>query len=127
MGRMRVLWCLLSLAWPGAHADDAAQGKEHFLRNCIGCHAFACNKEGPRLGGLFGRRAASAEGFDAYSEGLKKHDVFWSEETLNDFFTDPGRFVVGNMAQYGKIDDPVLRRQVIAFLKTEDPTIDLCF
>ena len=30
------------------------------------------------------------------------------------------------MAQTGKFDDPVQRQEIIAFLKTEDPTIDLC-
>ena len=108
------------------HASDEEEGKNYFIGNCIGCHAFACNKEGPSLGGLFGRKAASAEGYDAYSENLMSHGVVWNEETLDDFFRDPGRFVMGSMAQYGKIDDPDLRRQVIAFLKTEDPSVNLC-
>jgi len=30
------------------------------------------------------------------------------------------------MAQTGKIDDAVQRQEVIAFLKTEDPSINLC-
>jgi len=30
------------------------------------------------------------------------------------------------MAKSGKIDDALQRQEVIAFLKTEDPTINLC-
>jgi hypothetical protein len=30
------------------------------------------------------------------------------------------------MAYDGKIEDPAERRQIIAFLATEDPTVNLC-
>ena len=95
--------------------------------HCIGCHAFACNKEGPSLGGLFGRKAGSAKGYETYySDKLKNYDVVWDENTLDVWFTDPGKIVTSVMAKSGKIDDAVQRQEVIAFLKTEDPTINLC-
>ena len=109
------------------YAVDVNKGRDYFIGHCIGCHAFACNKEGPSLGGLFGRKAGTAEGYEAYySDELKNYGVVWDENTLDEWFTDPGRIVVSVMAQYGKIDDAVQRQELIAFLKTEDPTINLC-
>ncbi len=50
---------LLLFILPEANAQDASKGRDIFIVRCLGCHAFTCNKEGPRLGGLFGRKAAS--------------------------------------------------------------------
>jgi len=122
-------YCLAVLLFisPEAHAVDVSKGRDYFIGHCIGCHAFACNKVGPSLGGLFGRKAGSAEGYEKYySDELKNYGVIWDENTLDEWFTDPGRIVTSVMAQEGKIDDPNQRKQVIAFLKTEDPTINLC-
>jgi cytochrome c2 len=122
-----VLLTILLFSSSEVYSVDVSKGRDYFIGNCIGCHAFACNKEGPSLGGLFGRKAGSAEGYEAYySDELKNYGVVWDENTLDVWFTDPGRIVVGVMAKYGKIDDAVQRQEVIAFLKTEDPTINLC-
>ena len=121
------LLSILLFSLSGVYADDVSKGRDYFIGHCIGCHAFACNKEGPSLGGLFGRKAGSAKGYEAYySDELKNYGVVWDENTLDVWFTDPGRIVVSVMAQTGKIDDAVQRQEVIAFLKTEDPTINLC-
>jgi len=118
---------ILLFSLPEVYAVDVSKGRDYFIGHCIGCHAFTCNKVGPSLGGLFGRKAGSAEGYEKYySDELKNYDVIWDENTLNEWFTEPGRIVTSVMAQTGKIDDPVQRQEVIAFLKTEDPTINLC-
>ncbi len=118
---------ILLFSLSGVYAIDVSKGRDYFIVHCIGCHAFACNKEGPSLGGLFGRKAGSAKGYETYySDELKNYDVVWDEKTLDVWFTDPGRIVVSVMAKSGKIDDAVQRQEVIAFLKTEDPTINLC-
>jgi cytochrome c len=84
-------------------------------------------QRGTGLGGLFGRKAGSAKGYETYySDELKNYDVVWDEDTLDVWFTDPGKIVTSVMAKSGKIDDAVQRQEVIAFLKTEDPTINLC-
>lgn len=112
---------------PEAYADDASEGRDLFIRQCIGCHAFACNKQGPRLGGLFGRNAGGVEDYGFYSEGLKNSDIVWSEETVDAWLEDPGKIAPQSvMIIYGKVEDPPLRRKLIAFLKTEDPTINIC-
>ena len=112
---------------PEAYADDASEGRDLFIRQCIGCHAFACNKQGPRLGGLFGRKAGVVEDYGFYSEGLKNSDIVWSEETVDAWLEDPGKIAPQSvMIIYGKVEDPPLRTKLIAFLKTEDPTINIC-
>ncbi len=112
---------------PGACADDVSEGRDFFIRRCLGCHAFACNKEGPRLGGLFGRNAGSVEDYGYYSEGLKNSEIVWTEETLDEWFKNPGKIAPQSvMVTNGKVEDPALRRKLISFLKTEDPTVNIC-
>ena len=119
-------FAILLFGLPEGYADDVSEGKDFFVANCMGCHAFSCNKEGPSLGGLFGRKAGSENYYDGYSDGLKNYDVVWDENTLDVFLKDPSGIVLGTMAQFGKIDDAEQRHQLIAFLKTEDPTINIC-
>ncbi len=112
---------------PEVNAADAIDGRDFFIKRCLGCHAFACNREGPRLGGLFGRKVATAEDYKFYSQGLKNSEIVWTAKTLDNFFTDPGKiFPKSVMAVQGKIEDPAQRQNLIAFLKTEDPTVNLC-
>ena len=109
------------------NASTIEGGKDYFFRYCLGCHSFACNREsGPGLGGLFGRKAGSAEGYEEYSDDLKGYDVIWNDETLDEFFKSPSGKTTGIMADVGKIDGAKLRQQLIAFLKTEDPKFNLC-
>ena len=112
---------------PAVYAADASEGRDVFIKRCLGCHAFSCNKEGPRLGGLFGRKVATVEDYKFYSQGLKKSAIVWTEKTLDIFFKDPGKiFPESVMAIQGKIEDPGQRKELIVFLKTEDPTVNLC-
>jgi cytochrome c len=69
-------------------AGDAARGKLVFERRCTGCHAMDGDREGPRLAGVYGRRAGSVPGFE-YSAGLKNSGVTWNEATLEKWLTDP--------------------------------------
>jgi cytochrome c len=121
------LFSLLLFSLPEANAQDVSEGRNFFISRCIACHAFTCNKDGPRLGGLFGRKSASVEDYGSYSQDLKNFGIVWTEETLDAFFTDPAKITpTGTMATNGKIDDAAQRQQLIAFLKTEDPTVNLC-
>ena len=50
----------------GEEIGDAARGEELFKRQCSACHQIgegAVNRVGPRLNGLFGRRAGALEDF----------------------------------------------------------------
>ena len=59
----------------------APAGKALFERRCGGCHALDRDKEGPRLEGIFGRRAGSVGSF-GYSDALKKSKIVWNGATL---------------------------------------------
>jgi cytochrome c len=121
------LFSLLLFSLPEANAQDASKGRDIFIVRCLGCHAFTCNKEGPRLGGLFGRKAASVEDYGYYSQDLKNSEIVWAEESLDAWFEDPAKFAPASvMAENGKVEDAEQRQQLIAFLKTEDPTVNLC-
>ena len=63
---------LILMAGAAALAFDTPEdrGKQLFERRCSGCHALDLNKEGPRLRGVYGRKAASVADFD-YSEALR--------------------------------------------------------
>ena len=122
-----ILISVIFFSLPEAYAADATDGREFFIKRCLGCHAFSCNKEGPRLGRLFGRKVATAEDYKFYSQGLKDSEIVWTAKTLDNFFSDPGKiFPKSVMAVQGKIGDAAQRQNLIAFLRTEDPTVNLC-
>ena len=81
---------LLFFSLPEAYADEISEGRDFFITRCLGCHAFACNREGPRLGGLFGRKVATVEDYKFYSQGLKNSDIVWTGATLDNFFSNRG-------------------------------------
>lgn len=104
-------WRLTALAWAQTRPD----GKTLFEKRCGGCHALDRDKEGPRLGGVYGRGAGKIESFQ-YSEALKKSNIQWTEETLDKWLTDTEKLVPDNdMTFY--VDKPDERREIIAFLK----------
>ena len=80
---------LLILYLPKTYADDSSKGRDVFIRNCIACHAFACNKQGPRLGGFLGRKAGGVADYGFYTEEFKNSNTIWTEETLDGFFKNP--------------------------------------
>lgn len=69
-------------------AGDAARGKIAFEKRCTGCHAMDGDREGPRLAGVFGRKAGSVAGF-GYSTGLKNSGITWNDATLEKWLSDP--------------------------------------
>jgi cytochrome c len=69
-------------------AGDPARGKIAFEKRCTGCHALDGDREGPRLSGVFGRKAGSVAGF-GYSAGLKNSGITWNETTLEKWLSDP--------------------------------------
>lgn len=113
---------------PAAAAGKAAEAeKDLFRAKCIGCHAVACNRLGPRLAGVIGRKAGSVDGFTGYSDALKASQLTWTEETLEAFLRDPSKLVPGtSMAAAGRIENPKERQILLRFLKRGDTSLDLC-
>ena len=105
-----------ALAWlPARPAETAAGGKQLFDRRCGGCHAFDRDKEGPRLGGVFGRAAGSVETFE-YSDALKKSGIRWNGATLDQWLTDPGKLVPASDMNF-RVTNPAERQAIIAYLQ----------
>jgi cytochrome c len=99
-----------------AQAQAPASGKALFERRCGGCHALDREKEGPRLGGVYGRTAGTVATFE-YSEALKKSKVVWTKETLDRWLTDTEKLVPGNDMAF-RVSDPAERAAIIEYLST---------
>ena len=125
------LFPLLLFIHSEVYADDVSKGRDYFLNQCLACHAFSCDRQtdyafAPRLEGLFGRKVGGLEDFSGYSEGFKNSNIVWTDETLDEFFKDPGKIDLSSlMVENGTITNPEQRKQIIAYLKTEDPTVNL--
>lgn len=99
---------------PGA-GDTSSSGENLFDRRCGGCHALDRDKEGPRLGGVYGRRAGSVESFE-YSRALSESGITWNDATLEAWLSDTGKLVPGNEMDF-RVEKAEERRAIIGFLK----------
>ena len=107
---LALLLTLLSFQAPAAPI-----GKALFEHRCGGCHALDRDKEGPRLGNVFGRPAGAVPSFE-YSDALRKSKVLWNAATLEKWLTDPAQLVPGNDMAF-HLESSAERREIIAFLK----------
>lgn len=100
---------------------DAARGAEVWAE-CAGCHQIGPQAEaaiGPPLTGLFGRRAASIEGFP-YSKSMTRmgrDGLTWTLETLHPYIENPKALVSGTRMSYEGLKDLRDRADLIAFLR----------
>jgi cytochrome c len=94
---------------------DAVRGKGVFEKRCTGCHALEVDREGPRLAGVYGRKAGSLPGF-TYSAGLKHSGVTWTDATLEKWLSDPDLMVPDNNMSFS-VPKAEERRDLIAYLK----------
>ena len=99
-----------------AQAQAPVGGKALFERRCGGCHVLDRDKEGPRLGGVYGRTAGTVATFE-YSDALKKSKVVWTKETLERWLTDTEKVVPGNDMAF-RVADPAERTAIIDYLST---------
>ena len=99
-------------------AADVEAGKTAF-KKCALCHATEAgkNKIGPSLFGVVGRQSAGVENFN-YSDGMKKFEHTWDEQTLDLYLTDPRGTVPGTKMIFPGIKDKAERDDVIAYLET---------
>jgi len=103
-------------------APAAKRGEALFTERCGACHALDRNKTGPLLGGVFGRKAGTALGYN-YSPALREADLRWSGDALDHWLTDPRKFVPGARMPI-RVPDPATRRDIIAYLERQGrPTV----
>jgi len=124
---MRPLWPLAALllaAVPatGEEIGDAKAGGTVFKTECSTCHQVgpaAKNRVGPRLTGLFGRRAGAIEGFN-YSKSMARmgaDGLIWTLDTLDAYVANPKALVSGTRMNYRGLDDPKGRADLLAYLR----------
>ena len=128
MHLLRILSLAAVLAFATAvGAQQLSRGERAFRAHCIGCHSIACNRGGPKLQDVFGRKAGSIADFNAYTRALKESGIVWSEESIDALLRDPGRLVPGTaMAYVVRVESPEDRREIIKYLRRQDRSIDLC-
>jgi cytochrome c len=104
------------LAEPQFAAADAARG-ELLAFACAACHKFReeATLIGPHLHGVFGRPAASIDGY-AYSPALRASQLIWTPRSLEAWLADPAGFVVGTTMAFTGYRSAEDRRDLIAYL-----------
>ncbi|WP_207482308.1 c-type cytochrome [Arenibaculum pallidiluteum] len=121
MTRKLILAALVLAAPLGAAsalAQDAAKGKQLYEANCARCHAVTNQAgTGPGLAGVVGRKSGDTADF-AYSRAMRRADLTWSDQTLEEYLSDPVGRVPGNKMPYSGLPTPAERADVIAYLKT---------
>jgi cytochrome c len=105
---------LASLSVP-VRGQGREDGKVLFEKRCGGCHALDRDKEGPRLGGVYGRMAGSIDSFE-YSDALKKSKLKWVEDTLDKWLTDTEKLVPNNDMTF-HVEKAEERSEIISYLK----------
>jgi cytochrome c len=97
-------------------AEGADPGKQVFERRCTGCHSLDRNKEGPRLGDVYGRHAGTAPGFN-YSAALRSANFIWDSQRLDKWLTDTQSLVEDNNMDF-HVPKPDERAAIIGYLKS---------
>ena len=105
------------LAEPELASADPARGELLGLA-CAACHKFRAAEGtliGPHLQGVFGRRAASIDGFP-YSPALRQSGLVWTPRSLEAWLANPAGFVEGTTMPFTGYRAAEDRRDLIAYL-----------
>jgi cytochrome c2 len=96
---------------------EAIRGQRLFTERRSAWHALDVTKFDPMLGGVVGRKAGSASGYN-YSLALRGADLTWSADRLDRWLTDPRTFIAGTKMPV-RVPDSSTRRDIIAYLALE--------
>jgi cytochrome c len=100
-------------AYAGDHGADV-------FRACVACHTLGAdqaNRAGPTLAGIFGRRIATAPGYN-FSEALKRLDIVWTPETVAKLFEiGPATYTPGTKMPEQRIGSEADRTALVQFLE----------
>lgn len=95
------------------------RGAEVF-RACAVCHTLTPAdgaRAGPTLHGIFGRRIATAEGYQ-YSDALKGLDIVWTAQTISELFEfGPDAYTPGSRMPEQRVPSAADRRALVEFLE----------
>ena len=99
----------------GPAQGDARRGSALFTKRCGGCHALDTDKEGPRLGSVYGRKAGTIPTFK-YSDSLKSAQIVWNDVLLDKWLVNTESLAPGNDMDFHvpKADE---RADIIQYLR----------
>jgi cytochrome c len=106
-----------------AEIGDAAAGADTYKKYCSACHQVgpeAKNRVGPRLTGIYGRRAGTVDDFAAYSKSIIRmgnDGLTWTLDTLDAYIENPKALVSGTRMNFKGLADPALRANLLAYLR----------
>lgn len=104
-----------------AMAGDADEGAKLAKKKCASCHNFGegeKHKTGPTLYGVYGKAAASADGYTKYSNDLKDWGGEWTAENLDTFLTKPKAMFSKTRMSFAGFAKEEDRADMIAYLKS---------
>jgi cytochrome c len=105
-------------ALPAIAAGDASRGARVFTQ-CMACHSIVQGEHltGPSLAQVWNRKAGSAEGFQRYSDALKRSGITWNAANLDQWLAGPRKFIPGNSMTFPGLQKEQDRQDVIAYLQ----------
>ncbi len=108
---------LVTLSHVANAAGDAKRGAQVF-RQCMACHSVEAGEHltGPSLAQVWNREAGTVDGFQRYSEPMKRLRITWNVATLDKWLTNPERFLPGTSMTFPGIKQARDRQDVIAYL-----------
>lgn len=101
---------------------DETKGAKVYAK-CKNCHEIgkgAKDRIGPHLNGIFGRKAASHEGY-FYSKSMKRagtDGLFWTAKTLDAYIENPKALVSKTRMNFKGIKKPTHRANLLAYLRS---------
>ena len=107
-------------ATPKQEVAKLSPGKKAFIQ-CAACHNLKegePHKVGPNLNGIFGKKAASEEGFN-YSQALQNSGIVWNEDHIRNWLTKPSDYVPGTTMAFIGIQNEEQQNALIEYLKEE--------
>ena len=105
-----------TLVWAGSPLiGNVERGQQLYESRCGACHSLDDNRVGPAHHGVFGRHAGRAKDYE-YSRAVAGSTVVWTEVTLNQWLTNPEKFIPGQKMGYS-VPDPQDRADLIAYLR----------
>ena len=125
LGEQQLLAASDHLASPAYAAADSERGRQ-LAFSCRACHTLepgGAHMIGPNLGGMFGEKAGTREGFD-YSEAIRESNFVWTPRALDAWLRAPATFLPGNRMTFIGVSSEGDRRDLIAHLLIATETED---
>ena len=118
--------CLLGSSAYAQSKAELLKNQNLFRADCGACHSIGCNRNGPKLEGVIGRKAGSVADFKYYSSELKGSGIVWSDKAIEEYIADPSKMVPGTSMTFGQVVSASERQGIVAHVRRQDKSIDLC-